>query len=80
MFFYQIQEAILKFQKNPMIISSETLDIRDIPPPLLIICSARQYKYSKVKMAESRILLMEHKYPPPLLIFIFFFLFLLILG
>ena len=31
-----------------MIISSETLDIGDIPPPLLLICSANQYSIEKV--------------------------------
>ena len=41
-------EAIMKFERNPMIISSETLDIGDIPPPLLLICSANQYSIEKV--------------------------------
>ncbi len=33
----------------------------------------------KATLAESRILLMEHKYPPPLFLFLFIFCFMLIL-
>jgi hypothetical protein len=52
MFFIQIWEATLKLQNVPMMISTNTLLITEISPPLLMICPLGQYNDTKVKFSQ----------------------------
>ena len=48
MFLYQMRDAIRKMQKIPMMLSTDSLDIEDVNPPLLTLCPLKQYNVSKV--------------------------------
>ena len=49
MFFYQMREAVEKLMKIPMIMSTQTLDIKEVDPPLVLVCPAQQFNATKVK-------------------------------
>ena len=43
-----MRDAIMKMQKVPMMLSTDSLNIKDVNPPLLTICPLKQYNVSKV--------------------------------
>ena len=52
MFSDQIWQATVKLLNVPMVISTETLNIEEITPPLMMICPLRQYNSTKVSWRD----------------------------
>ena len=48
MFLYQMSNAVKLLNEIPMMVSTETLDIKDITAPSMVICNLGQYNKTKV--------------------------------
>ncbi len=48
-----MKEAVEKLMKIPMIMSTQTLDIKDVKLPFMLVCPSNQYNATKVNTFQD---------------------------